>query len=106
MFVIIETFLNPGEPSDAQFRVRPIPGQVFPTCMRVECSKVERNAFPLGSRFRLPVELVRTRTEGELLREVGQAQWERLTAADILCQVKLPIGPKLGQMLDEPDSSP
>jgi hypothetical protein len=78
MFVVVETFLNPGEPSDAQFRVRPIGGQPFPTTMRVQCSRAMRQAFPLGSKFLLPVELVENKTGGKFLREVGKAPWEKV----------------------------
>lgn len=78
MFVVVETFLNPGEPSDAQYRVRPINGQAFPATMRVQYSRAMRQAFPLGSQFRLPVELVENKTGGKFLREVGKAPWERI----------------------------
>lgn len=78
MFVIVETFLNPGEPSDAKYRVRPIEGQIFPTTMRVQCSRAMRQAFPLGSRFRLSIELVENKTGGRFLREVGKDTWVRL----------------------------
>lgn len=78
MFVVVETFLNPGEPSDAQYRVRPINGQPFPRTMRVQCSRAMRQAFPLGSQIRLPVELVENKTGGKFLREVGKAPWERV----------------------------
>jgi len=78
MFVVVETFLNPGEPSDAQYRVRPINGQPFPSTMRVQCSRAMRQAFPLGSQIRLPVELVENKTGGRFLREVGKAPWERV----------------------------
>jgi hypothetical protein len=78
MFVVVETFLNPGEPSDAQYRVRPINGQAFPATMRVQCSRAMRQAFPLGSQFRLPVELVENKTGGKFLREVGKVPWERI----------------------------
>lgn len=79
MFVIVETFLNPGEPSDAVYRVRPVFGQVFPITMRVQCSRAMRQAFPLGSQFRLPVELVENKTGGKFLREVGKSTWVKLT---------------------------
>lgn len=78
MFVVVETFLNPGEPSDAQYRVQPINGQPFPSTMRVQCSRAMRQAFPLGSQIRLPVELVENKTGGRFLREVGKAPWERV----------------------------
>ncbi len=90
MFVIVETFLNPGEPSDAQFRVRPVEGQAYPSSMRVQCSRAMRSAFPLGSKFRLPVELVENKTGGTFLREVGKATWVQVTDSEILCQFKAP----------------
>jgi hypothetical protein len=90
MFVIVETFLNPGEPSDAQYRVRPVEGQPFPSTMRVQCSRAMRQAFPLGSRFRLPVDLVENKTGGKFLREIGKETWVRLIDTKVFCQFKLP----------------
>jgi hypothetical protein len=92
MFVIVETFLNPGEPSDAQYRVRPIAGQTFPTSMRVQCSRAMRKAFPLGSRFRLPVELVENKTGGQFLREIGKETWVRVVDAQMLYKFKFENG--------------
>lgn len=88
MYVIVETFLNPGEPSDARFRVRPIAGQAFKTSMRVQCSRAMRKAFPLGSKFRLPVELVENKTGSQFLREVGKETWIKLDEFKIICQFK------------------
>lgn len=92
MHVIVETFLNPGEPSDAHFRVRPIAGQAFPTSMRVQCSRAMRKAFPLGSKFRLPVELVENKTGGQFLREIGKETWIRVIDAQVLCKFKFEQG--------------
>jgi hypothetical protein len=78
MFVIVETFINPGEPSDVQYRVRPVVGQPYPTTMRVQCSRAMRHAFPLGSCFRRPVELVENKIGGKFLREVGKEVWIQL----------------------------
>ena len=78
MFVVVETFLNPGEPSDAHYRVRPIDGQPFPKTMRVQCSRAMRQAFPLGSKFSLSVELVENKTGGIFLREIGKEPWVRI----------------------------
>lgn len=75
MFVIVETFLNPGEPSSAIYRVRPVQGQVFPPSMRVQCSRAMRHAFPLGSRFRLPIRLVERYDGTQFLSEVGRGSW-------------------------------
>lgn len=104
MFVIVETFLNPGEPSDAQYRVRPVEGQPFPTSMRVQCSRAMRHAFPLGSRFRLPVELVENKTGGKFLREVGKETWVQIvnTPSSIYCQYRAPRDmTKLRAFLDQ-----
>lgn len=76
MFVIVETFLNEGEPSSASFRVRPIGGQAFPTTMRVQCSKAMRHSFPLGTKFRLPVSMVQREGGGTFLREIGKEPWK------------------------------
>lgn len=76
MQVIVETFLNPGEPSSAQYRVRPIPGQVFPITMRVQCSRAMRHAYPLMTKFRLSVIQVENKTGSKFLREVGSGPWQ------------------------------
>jgi hypothetical protein len=39
-----------------------------------------RKAFPLGSKFQLPVELVENKTGGQFLREIGKETWTPLTA--------------------------
>lgn len=78
MFVTVETFLNPGEPSDAVYRVRPVIGQIFSSMMRVQCSRSMRQAFSLGSQFLLPVELVENKTGGKFLREVGKNIWVKI----------------------------
>ena len=92
MLVIVETFLNPGEPSDAHYRVRPIEGQAFPISMRVQCSRAMRKAIPLGSKFRLPVELVENKTGSQFLREIGKETWVRVIDAQVLRKFKLEHG--------------
>lgn len=79
MYIIVETFLNIGEPSSAPFRVRPIPGQVVSTTMRVQCSKAMRHAYPLGTKFKLSVDVVQREQGGSFLREVGKGPWEVVT---------------------------
>jgi len=76
MEIIVETFLNIGEQSSASFRVRPIQGQAFPQTMRVQCSKAMRHAYPLGTKFRLYVEVVQREKGGTFLREIGRDTWE------------------------------
>lgn len=79
MFVIVETFLNIGEPSTAEYRVRPVPGQAFPPSMRVQCSKALRRRYPLGAKFRFPVTLVQREGGGKFLRQIGTDPWEVIT---------------------------
>lgn len=76
MNVIVETFLNPGEPSSAPYRVRPVPGQAFPPTMRVQCSRAMRHAHSLGTKFLLPVMLVQNKMGTKFLREVGSGPWQ------------------------------
>jgi hypothetical protein len=90
MFVVVETFLNPGEPSDAMYRVRPAAGESFPSSMRVQCSRAMRHAFPLGTKFRFEVELVENNTGGKFLREVGKEPWVRVFETQLLCGFRAP----------------
>lgn len=76
MDIIVETFLNVGEPSSVSFRVRPVSGQAFPTTMRVPCSKAMRHAFPLGTKFKISIDVVQREQGGDFLREVGKEVWE------------------------------
>jgi hypothetical protein len=76
LFVIVETFLNVGEPSSAEYRVRPVSGQAFPPSMRVQCSKALRRSHRLGTKFRFPVTLVQRQDGGKFLREVGSGPWD------------------------------
>ena len=46
--VIVETCLDPGL---SRIRVRPIPGQVVPTNMRVEFPRDLREGVPIGTRY-------------------------------------------------------
>lgn len=78
MFIIVETFLNPGEPSSAAYRVRPLPGQGHPPTMRVQCSRAMRHSAPLGARFRLWVSLVTPKDNAAFLRHVNSDPWERV----------------------------
>ncbi len=55
--VIVETFINNGESTDAKIRVRPVAGQGFSTFMRVECSRSMRENYPIGTRFKLQMKL-------------------------------------------------
>lgn len=51
--VTIETYENRGEPAAERIRARPVAGQGLPTTMKVECSARMRNAYPVGTGFRI-----------------------------------------------------
>lgn len=55
MQVVVETFLNLGEPSSSTRRVRVVAGQGYDSDIRVECSKSMRYAHRLGQKFLLDV---------------------------------------------------
>ena len=46
--VICESF---KDPETGRIRVRPLPGQNLPTKIVIECSRPERNAHPVGTKF-------------------------------------------------------
>jgi len=48
-WIVIETYRNPGEPSDMPLRARPLLGQGISTGYKVECSEGERMKHPAGS---------------------------------------------------------
>jgi hypothetical protein len=74
VFILVETFRNPGEPSKEGIRVRPVDGQPYPPSMRVSCSTYWRDKFPLGSKFKFSV--VEERRGGvPFLRVVGNPPW-------------------------------
>lgn len=51
--LVIETYENIGEPAAERIRARPLPGQGFPTNMKVECSLKMRNKYPIGSKIKI-----------------------------------------------------
>eukprot|EP00873_Tetraselmis_striata_P040192 jgi/Tetstr1/460456/TSEL_005715.t1 len=53
--VIVETYAATKSGKSSKIHVRPIPGQLFPTTMDVECSRSMRTAHPVGTRFRIHV---------------------------------------------------
>ena len=56
--VAVESFRNPGEPSSASIRARPLPGQGFDQDMRVECSSKMRNNHPVGTIFIIQAQVI------------------------------------------------
>ena len=57
MKIIVESFYALGEKSGSSVRVRPLAGQGFSTGMRVECSKAMRDAYPVGQKFCIYVQV-------------------------------------------------
>lgn len=55
--VIIETFTNQGESTDAKIRARPVEGQGYDINMRVECSRNMRRNHSVGTKFKLLVKV-------------------------------------------------
>jgi len=49
--IVIETYRNPGEPTDARIRARPLPGQGLDVNMKVECSRKMREKYPIGTKI-------------------------------------------------------
>ena len=49
--VVVETYYDVRERDGSHVRVRPVPGQVLPTTMIVECSRSMRNRYPVGTRL-------------------------------------------------------
>jgi len=79
MHIIVETFRNPGEPSSARIRVRPVEGQGYPMSMRVECSRAMRESAPVGSRFRVFATLKQGDSHGGHCLYVNKADdWEQV----------------------------
>ena len=76
MLIVVETFLNPGEPSSAIYRVRPLPGQGYSTGMRVQCSRAMRHSAPLGTHFRLWMSLIVPKDNAPFLRHGNSDRWE------------------------------
>lgn len=67
MFIVVETFLNPGEPSSAKRRVRALPGQGIAANVRVQCSRKMRDESRLGQRFLLEVNWLSRETSDAFL---------------------------------------
>lgn len=81
--VIIETFLNPGEPSSAKVRARPLPGQGYDTSMRVECSRSMRNSHPVGTRFLIEAKISQREAGPPFLYAHHNSQYRELTDSEV-----------------------
>jgi len=64
--IVIQTYLAYGEPSPHGIRACPLPGQGFPTSMRVECSAQMRESHPVGTIFKVKAKIKNTDMEPHL----------------------------------------
>lgn len=55
--LLVQTYWNRGELSDAAIRVRPLPGQGLDPTLNVECSRSMRTAHPVGTIFMIDAKL-------------------------------------------------
>lgn len=55
--IVVETFRGPDRGHHGSIRARPIPGEIYPTTMRVSCSKPMRTSHPVGTQFRIYAKL-------------------------------------------------
>lgn len=76
--VIVETFRQQGEPSDANLRVRPVSGQGLPVQMRVECSRDMRTKYPVGTKFRIKAKITNKEGGQEFLYSHYNSKFEVL----------------------------
>ena len=60
--VVVETYYAIKGGKSSRVHVRPVPGQPYPPTMDVECSRGMREAYPIGTRFRIHAK--ETRKEG------------------------------------------
>lgn len=51
--VVVETYSGVKAGKTSRIHVRPIPGQLFPVTMDVECSRSMRTQYPVGTKFRI-----------------------------------------------------
>jgi len=75
MLIVVETFLNPGEPSASPVRVRPLKGQ-FSEDYRVWCSKALRTAWAINSLFLVSASFVVQERKKTHLRIAMNEPWQ------------------------------
>jgi hypothetical protein len=83
MRIVVETFLNPGEPSSAAVRVRPSDGQ-FEGDFRVWCSNAKREAAGPNKLFLVDATWVLSSTRKPQLRVELDSDWQLITWEEAL----------------------
>ena len=79
----VETFRNPGEPSDAKIRVRPLKGQGIPVDLRVECNREMRKRHPVGTKFKITAKLTSKEGGKQFLYSHYNSDYDALTDEEI-----------------------
>jgi hypothetical protein len=66
------------DPETSRIRVRPLPNQGLSTELFIECSKLERERYPLGTKF-ITIEVkVCTKPDGRIYLRAKDQQIERI----------------------------
>ena len=94
MRIVIETFLNPGEPSSATVRVRPAAGQ-FEGDFRVWCSNSKREAAGPNRLFLVDATWVTSDTRKPQLRVELNSVWQPISREGALNVIGRLQGSKL-----------
>lgn len=68
VMIVVESFV-PTDRSGLRGRVhiRPVPGEIYPQTLHVECSKRLSERYPVGTKFRIRAKLTDREDGGEFL---------------------------------------
>ena len=94
MRIVVETFLNPGEPSSAKIRVRPVGGQ-FDSDFRVWCSNSRRESVGPNRKFLVHATWVLSETRKPQLRVELDSEWISVSESEARDEIKKLGGGKL-----------
>ena len=85
---LVETFRNPGEPTDAKIRVRPLARQGVSTSLRVECNRNMRKRNPVGTIFRITAKLTSREGGTPFLYSHYSSNYDVLNRGDVVALIK------------------
>lgn len=78
-WIVVETYYQgPISGYRGGVRVRPIPGEIFPPELNVECSKKWREAHPLGTHLRMKVKEASREGGRPFLMADSRSEYERV----------------------------
>jgi hypothetical protein len=67
-YIVVESYLPASTAGKhGPVHIRPVPGEMFPTTLQVECSKTMVRNYPVGTRFRIRAKLTDKEGGGEFL---------------------------------------